>query len=465
MQLPGLTIGIVADDLTGANDTALPFFNRGAAASIILDYHNPPELHPETPLQTGVWSINSGSRHMDVRDAISAVRHCFVALRDRYGVENFYKKIDSTLRGHVAQECLAALDELRWDCAVVVPAFPQQGRRTVGGYHLVHGTPLEQTDVARDPLFPIRQTHLPTLLAESSRPEIVGHIELSTVLHGAGPILQALQALLEAGKKLVVIDACTQVDLDQIALALEKARRNANILPCGSAGLAQSLAQLWIPEKKEAPSSLSANRASTTLPEHPILMVIGTSTKTTRHQIQKFQEAFQGFDVEHPFDVFAVPADILLGQTPTNNFTAAVLERLESKRTVILTTCPYDTSLGDTQAVAEEVGIDIGQVPRLVEKALSQLCLQILTQQPVKLILSGGETATQLCKVLNIQQLDIQAEAEPSIPLLRYHAEGSHPKSGYLVTKSGNFGGPQALIHIVRFLKAHEHRLQDLETN
>ncbi len=454
MQLPGLTIGIVADDLTGANDTALPFFNRGAAASIVLDYHNPPpELNPE------VCAINSGSRHMDVRDAISAVRHCFVLLRDRYGVENFYKKIDSTLRGHVAQECLAALDELRWDCAVVVPAFPQQGRRTVGGYHLVHGTPLEQTDVARDPLFPIRQTHLPTLLAESSRPEIVGHIELSTVLHGAGPILQALQSQLEGGKKLIVIDACTQVDLDQIALALEKARRNANILPCGSAGLAQSLAQLWIADNK------SDKQLSKTLPEHPILMVIGTSTKTTRHQIQKFQEAFQGFDLEHPYDVFAVPVDILLGQTTADDFTAAVQERLKSKRTVILTTCPYDTSLGDTQAVARELGIDNAQVPRLVEKAISQFCLQILSQQPVKLILSGGETATQLCKVLNIQQLDIKAEAEPSIPLLKYYTDGDNPKSGYLVTKSGNFGGPQTLIHIVRYLKAHEHRLQDLESN
>ena len=35
-------IGIIADDLTGANDTALQFFSKGASTDIVLDYKNFP---------------------------------------------------------------------------------------------------------------------------------------------------------------------------------------------------------------------------------------------------------------------------------------------------------------------------------------------------------------------------------------------------------------------------------------
>ena len=42
MQLPGLTIGIVADDMTGANDTALQFFPVTVPPRVILDLHHAP---------------------------------------------------------------------------------------------------------------------------------------------------------------------------------------------------------------------------------------------------------------------------------------------------------------------------------------------------------------------------------------------------------------------------------------
>jgi uncharacterized protein YgbK (DUF1537 family) len=71
------------------------------------------------------------------------------------------------------------LDELKAQCAVIAPAYPQAGRRTVGGYQLVRGVPVEKTVVARDPLCPVRQSHLPTLLEQSSRPDLVGYIPLS----------------------------------------------------------------------------------------------------------------------------------------------------------------------------------------------------------------------------------------------------------------------------------------------
>ena len=141
MQLAGLNIGIVADDMTGANDTALQFFMAGAKTQVILDPDNPPKVDEKSP--ASVLSLNTNSRHLDANIAEAVVRKSVALLRDTYGVENFYKKIDSTLRGHIAHECLGFLDELKADCVLIAPAFPQEDRRTVGGYQLVQGMPVE----------------------------------------------------------------------------------------------------------------------------------------------------------------------------------------------------------------------------------------------------------------------------------------------------------------------------------
>jgi uncharacterized protein YgbK (DUF1537 family) len=47
-----------------------------------------------------------------------------------------------------------------------MPAFPQEGRTTVGGYHLLKGVPIERTEMARDPHSPIVESHLPTLFKQ-----------------------------------------------------------------------------------------------------------------------------------------------------------------------------------------------------------------------------------------------------------------------------------------------------------
>ena len=72
--------------------------------------------------------------------------------------------MDSTIRGNIAVETLAMLEALDMDAAVIIPAFPQEGRTTIGGYHLLKGIPIERTEFARDPRAPIYESHIPTVL-------------------------------------------------------------------------------------------------------------------------------------------------------------------------------------------------------------------------------------------------------------------------------------------------------------
>src|SRR6478609_11664051 len=449
MQLPVSSVGIIADDLTGACDTALQFFGSRTRARILV---NLPDSSSSLPVrqeergQNAIWAINTSSRHCAPYEAQALTRSALALCRDRYGVDHFYKKIDSTLRGHIAQECLGLLDELKAQCAVIVAAYPAEGRRTVGGYQIVRGVPVERTIVARDPLFPVRQSHVPTLLAQNTRADLVGHVSLSEVLHGAGPILVKLKELVGQGRKLVVVDAATNEDLEQIALAIEKARKYAQILPCGSAGLAKALADLWMEESSEQEEELRLQ----TQPS-PLLMVIGSNTETTRQQLRKLVEQYPYFGLESKLEVFEIPAEIALGLVPPDDLIRQITQAMGERNTVVLSSASTEEAYRRTVTLANEHGMEDVQASRAVQETLGNM-VKMLAQLMgnFKLLLAGGETTCHVCDAINAQELEILAEVEASIPLTQDN------NGRWIITKSGGFGSPMVLLNAVRFVQQYE---------
>lgn len=89
-------------------------------------------------------AVDANTRSMDAAEATAATARLVRA----HPAALVYKKIDSTLRGHVRVEIEAALGAYRemghaQAVAVVAPAFPAMGRMTRDGRHYVHGVPLE----------------------------------------------------------------------------------------------------------------------------------------------------------------------------------------------------------------------------------------------------------------------------------------------------------------------------------
>lgn len=192
-------VGIIADDLTGANDTALQFKLNGADTNILLDKN----IENTKGGVSQAWAISTESRNCPPQNAFEKVKEATEIFVEKINPDFFYKKIDSTVRGNIAVEVLSVLKVLGWDAAVIMPAFPQEGRITVGGYHLLKGVPIERTEMARDPHSPITESHLPTLLKNQLGPNLenlVANIELKTILDGAGPILMELNKLISNGK-------------------------------------------------------------------------------------------------------------------------------------------------------------------------------------------------------------------------------------------------------------------------
>lgn len=98
------------------------------------------------------------------------------------------------------------LETLEWDAAIIIPAYPSENKITVGGYQLIKGQPIERTEYARDVMNQLHESHVPTLIKRQlgeERAELVGTLELQTIMKGAGPVLQKIHELVRMGKNLL----------------------------------------------------------------------------------------------------------------------------------------------------------------------------------------------------------------------------------------------------------------------
>ena len=111
------------------------------------------------------------------------------------------------------------LDQLNEDTiAVVVPAMPQSRRILVGGYSVIDGVALINTPVAQDVRTPVKENYIPRLLAGQTRRK-VGLVTLDQVLKGKEGIKEALTEVRNDGAGVIIVDAITLEDVDQIAQA------------------------------------------------------------------------------------------------------------------------------------------------------------------------------------------------------------------------------------------------------
>src|SRR5918999_3031963 len=154
-----MRVAIIADDLTGAADTGVQFARAGYRTAVA--FRGAP-IPPSEDLDA--VALDTDSRALPPGFAAKRVISASRAVRD---APILYKKLDSTLRGPIAAELGAALGASGRERAVVAPAFPAAGRTTANGVQLVRGVPVHETEVRDDPRTPVREGHVPTLLATS----------------------------------------------------------------------------------------------------------------------------------------------------------------------------------------------------------------------------------------------------------------------------------------------------------
>jgi len=438
MIITSNTVGIIADDLTGANDTALQFMLNNADTHILLNT----EEEPAKSNSQQVWAIATESRNIAPEYAFEKVKHATQYLVDKVNPDFFYKKIDSTIRGNISIEVMSMLEVLKWDAALVMPAFPQENRITVGGYHLLKGVPIERTEMARDPHSPIFESHLPTLLQSQlgdNLKGLVGSIELKTILDGAGPILQALNKLIENGVKIIVADAVSITDIEQIVLAMQKS--NYKILPVGNAAAGKVLSNEWMP-KDDYSEVLPVK-----LPKLPKFIVSGSATQITYAQIDKYEQAE---DFEENSLVIELGMDTVLGGV-NDELVDRIVSNLVNSNVVLVHTSKLLNNFDGFSEDTMKADLSKSGLAGAVTDFLAELTKRVLARCRAVLITLGGETSYKCCNAINANQLKLIDEVLPAIALSK-----NAKSDQWLVTKSGNLGGVNTLIEILNYFKKHE---------
>lgn len=191
---------IVADDLTGALDTAGCFASPDDPVHVLLELPGP---------ISGRGAIDTDSRDLSEKEAVRRVAGRFELERGRDTGRTVFKKIDSVMRGHPVAESVAAFRAGKFDRVLLAPAFPAMGRITFQGRQYVV-TPSGRTPVG------------PKLVAALS----ARGVPASTL--GDKPF----------GRGFFVADAATQAEL---ASAVETFGPGGRALYVGTAGLAAAL--------------------------------------------------------------------------------------------------------------------------------------------------------------------------------------------------------------------------------
>ena len=427
-------VGIIADDLTGANDTALQFHLKGANTQILLS----DEIEPYNVVGTQTWAISTESRNVEPEAAFEKVTKAAKMFAEKLNPDFIYKKIDSTIRGNIAVEVLSILSVFDYDASVIVPAFPAEIRTTVGGYHMLKGVPIERTEMARDPHSPIFESHVPTLLKSQLTPEyqdLVGHLELKTIMKGAGPILQRINELINDGKKLIVADAVSTVDIEQIALALKKS--DNKILPTGTAAFAQALSEFWFADS-------DCEHIIKTFPRLPKFIVSGSATQITANQIEKLENSDE-FD-----DILSISLDLKTVLAGVNDeLVKRVLSNLKFDNTVIVQTSKLIKEFDGFSDDSLNAELTKANLANVITDFLAELTHRVLEQKEAILITLGGETSYKCCSAIGAYQLQLVDEVLPAIALSLDH------NAQWIVTKSGNLGGANTLIDILKYFDSH----------
>src|SRR5215217_1906408 len=213
-------------------------------------------------LDTDSRAMPAGFAAKRVLEAGHAVRHARIV----------YKKLDSTLRGPIAAELTAALEATGRHRVVVAPAFPSAGRTTVDGVQLVRGVPVHETEAKYDPRTPVREGHVPTLLAES-----FPSVRTLGVEDLADPTV-VRRALDEA--RCVVADAARDEDLEALVRAVPDPHE---VLWAGSAGLALALGNVY-------PGPRAGETPTPPRPVRRVLVVVGSMSGVSRGQLRTLVE-------------------------------------------------------------------------------------------------------------------------------------------------------------------------------
>jgi uncharacterized protein YgbK (DUF1537 family) len=408
-------VAIIADDLTGAADSGVQLARSGYRTAVAFRGAPIPSGHDldAVAVDTDSRSLPAGFAAKRVLEAGHAVREARIV----------YKKIDSTLRGPIGAELSAALAATRRKKTLVAPAFPSAGRTTVEGAQLMYGEPVHETGLSKDPVTPVLESHIPSLLAHAFHSIVA--LSVTDVRNGE-PVRDALES-----DDCVVADAESDADLETLVRAVPDP---SSILWVGSAGLARALGEVYPGARNGVPPIASTLASS-------VLVVVGSVNEVAREQLRRLSEE-SGVATMH-LDTAALLSgsyEDTVGETAK-----AVRAGLSSNRGAVLCSAAGE----EVDSALRRGSVSKNEVSERVSEALAEVVAELSSEDFFDaLVLTGGDTAVRVAGALGATGILLEGEVEVGVPLGALIG----PRPYRVVTKAGGFGDPDTLRDAFRAL-------------
>lgn len=383
---------VVADDITGAADCISHTAFLGLDARI---YRNA----APSELPCGVSALSTDSRHVTPVHSAERVESALKAF-NRESNTIVFKKIDSLLRGNVAQEVEAFRRHFGTAGSMLLSsALPVYSRVIRDGF-------LEAESI------PPKTLYVPDFLSSKGVAGLTT-IPLESV---RGNPNELCRKFIEgsATPRTFVPDSLTDHDLFLVVNAAKES--GANLLFAGSAGLLGALCRVMF---DEVPENLRAPRTAE-LKSERVLFALGSGTNVSHRQIARLASAGK---IE---PVLLSP----YSESPP---------RRDFDRDVLLFLPQPDAACEDE--AARNVAVRFSRAVYAVADRL----------QPETIVLSGGWTAECVFERFGIRELSFIRDLQPGMPLLG--AIDRLGKYRQYVLKSGSHGDEAALLRMYDELK------------
>lgn len=415
-------VAIVADDLTGGAAVGVEFARHGCSVMVVTHL----DAIERVAACCDVVVINTETRNVPSDVAAQVCRQHADRLPE---VGIVIKKIDSLLRGSIAEETDAMAAALGADRCLLIAASPSVGRTTSGGLQYVDGRLLEHARGATDPTAPpITSSVVDYLKERTQRP--VHHLPLTVVVQGRDAVMDWIAGISDG---MIVADAVTDA---HVGLVTQAALSSRITLIAGSYGVGEPVALATLLHRRPGTKTRTTPHAHQ---PGPLLIVAGSLSRQTAQQTEHLMSLGACFKVSLAIEPHFTTAQI-------HEAAESARQRVSQWRpefgSILLTTSTDSDAVG--HAVQENLQhSSIRAFERQIAAGMLYAVESILPACG-GIIVSGGSTAQALLDGLGACSLRMhEREILSGMPFCTVE-EGDYAGLPFLI-KPGSYGRPSAL--------------------
>ena len=443
-----ILISFYGDDFTGTAATAEALTQSGLPTLIFTEPPSPAYLERNFPRVRAV-GISGTARTLSAKALPQVLSPIFLSLK-AYRAPVYIYKVCSTFDssknvGNIGRAIELGLEVFSPDFVPILPAAPKLGRYTIFGNHFAAVGDGEvfrldrHPSMAGHPITPMGEADLRQHLANQTELNS-GLINILEVAGGPQRIDSRIDEHLTAGVPLIFFDCLSDEDLNTVCeTVFKRTYGDKSLFFVGSQELGYGLSAAL--RKTGVLSKRTGINTSENVGEDrgPILVISGSCATVTGKQILWAKNnGFHDFPIS-PHNLL----DPARRNTDRKHFVANAIKSLANGKSVIMHTAigPNDERIAAMNRTIEKLSLTNSEANDILGGELGAAACEILSGSAVKrVVISGGDSAGRILKMLQIEALQISKSIGIAAPLCYVYSRLPEINGLEIAFKGGQIG-------------------------